>query len=119
MDEFNWNSDGCLSPEEVFLAFQMMNDEDDEEPDEDDDLSWREHRPDAMGFTIGGGDFHEDMYLLDDEEEEDEEDDYAWRKSCWPDPYGIILPQNYETLAAYEEDLNASIDSILAGETEI
>lgn len=119
MDEFNWNSDGCLSPEEAFLAFQMMNDEDDEEPDEADDLSWREHRPDAMGFTIGGGDFHEDMYLLDDEEEEDEEDDYAWRKSCWPDPYGIILPHSYETLAAYEEDLNASIESILAGETEI
>ena len=55
----------------------------------------------------------------DDEEEEEDEDIYAWRKSCWPDPYGIILPQNYETLAAYEEDLNASIESILAGETEI
>ena len=117
MDEFNWNSDGCLSPEEAFLAFQMINDQE-EDDDEADDLSWREHRPDAMGFTIGGGDFHEDMYLLDDEDEEDEED-YAWRKSCWPDPYGIILPQNYETLAAYEEDLNASIESILAGETEI
>lgn len=32
---------------------------------------------------------------------------------------GIILPQNYKTLAAYEEELNASIESILAGETEI
>ncbi len=119
MDKFNWNSDGVLSPEEAFLAFQMMNDQEEDEVDEDDDLSWREHRPDAMGFTIGGGDFHEDMYLLDEEEEEEDEDDYAWRKTCWPDPYGIILPQNYETLAAYEEDLNASIDSILAGETEI
>ncbi len=118
MDFFDWNSDGILSPEETFLAFQMMDDQE-EEPDEEEDLSWREHRPDAMGYTIGGGDFHEDMYLLDDEEEEDDEADYAWRKSCWPDPYGIILPQNYETLAAYEEDLNASIDSILAGETEI
>lgn len=116
MDEFNWNRDGILSPEEAFLAFQMMNDQE-EDDDEDDDLSWREHRPDAMGFTIGGGDFHEDMYLLDDEEED--EDDYAWRKSCWPDPYGLILPQNYETQEAYEEDLNASIESILAGETEI
>ena len=113
MDEFNWNSDGILSPEQAFLAFQMM----DEPEEEEDDLSWREHRPDAMGFTIGGGDFHEDMYLLEDDDEE--EDDYAWRKSCWPDPYGIILPQNYETLAAYEEDLNASIESILAVETEI
>ena len=116
MDEFNWNSDGILSPEQAFLAFQMMDEP--EEEDEEDDLSWREHRPDAMGFTIGGGDFHADLYLLEEEEEEDE-DDYAWRKSCWPDPYGIILPQNYETLAAYEEDLNASIESILAGETEI
>ena len=118
MDEFNWNSDGILSPEEAFLAFQMLEDPE-EEDEEEDDLAWREHRPDAMGYTLGGGDFHADLYLLDEEGEDEDEDIYAWRKSCWPDPYGIILPQNYETLAAYEEDLNASIESILAGETEI
>ena len=53
-----------------------------DEEEDDEDLSWREHRPDAKGYTLGGGDFHEDLYLP-------------------------------------EEDLNASIESILAGETEI